>query len=104
MMVSVGRFSDNLCFDYYDMQWNKTSLLLGGPNSDINHLCPLCFEEMKKLCRKLSKDIPHVRCDFYIVNNRPLFGELTFFDGSGLMKFLDHTWNYKLGAMLELPL
>lgn len=103
MMVSVGRFSDNLCFDYYDMKWNKTSLLLGGPNSDINHPCPPCFEEMKSLCRKLSKGIPHVRCDFYIINNRPLFGELTFFDGSGLMKFLDHTWNYKLGAMIKLP-
>jgi hypothetical protein len=103
MMVSVGRFSDNLCFDYYDMKWNKTSLLLGGPNSDINHKCPSCFEEMKNLCKKLSKDIPHVRCDFYIINNKPLFGELTFFDGSGLMKFLDHTWNYKLGAMIKLP-
>lgn len=103
MMVSVGRFSDNLCFDYYDMEWNKTSLLLGGPNSDINHKCPSCFEEMKNLCKKLSKDIPHVRCDFYIINNKPLFGELTFFDGSGLMKFLDHTWNYKLGAMIKLP-
>lgn len=103
MMVSVGRHSDKLCFDYYDMQWNKLPLVWDRPNSDINHTYPLCFEEMKNLCKKLSKDIPHIRCDFYIIDNKPLFGELTFFDSSGFSKFQDSSWNERLGSLLKLP-
>ena len=103
MMLSVGRYSDNLCFDYYDMQWNKLPLVWDRPNSNINHLCPPCFEEMKNLCKKLSNAIPHVRCDFYIIDNVPLFGELTFFDSSGFSKFQDSSWNERLGSMLKLP-
>ena len=103
MMISVGRHSDNLCFDYYDMQWNKLPLVWDRPNSDIKHSCPSCFNEIKTLCRKLSKDIPHVRCDFYITNDKPLFGELTFFDSSGFSKFQDKVWNEKLGNMIKLP-
>lgn len=103
ILVSVGRFSGNLCFDYYDMQWNKLPFQQGGPNSDINHLRPQCLEEMINICKKLSKDIPHVRCDFYIIDNKPIFGELTFYDSSGMEKFSDSTWNYKFGEMIKLP-
>ena len=106
ILVAEGRYSGNLCFDYYDMQWNKIPLVWGAPNSDINHKCPRCFEEMKNLCMKLSKDISHVSCDFYIINNKPLFGELTFYDASGYVNssYSDNSWDYKLGAILELPL
>lgn len=104
MMVSIGRHSNNLCFDYYDMKWNKLPLVWDNPNSDINHSCPVCLEEIKSLCEKLSKNIPHVRCDFYIIDDKPLFGELTFFDSSGFSKFQDKVWNEKLGSMITLPI
>lgn len=102
MMISKGRFSDSLCFDYYDMEWNKLPLVWDKPNSEVNHPCPVCFKEMQYLCKKLTKGIPHVRCDFYIINNKPLFGELTFFDSSGFSYFEDEKWNYKLGNMIFL--
>lgn len=68
VLVSTGRHSDNLCFDYYDMQWHKLPLVWDRPNSNIDHQCAPCFEEIKALCKKISKDIPHVRCDFYIID------------------------------------
>lgn len=102
VMMSVGRFSDKLCFDYYDMDWNKLPLVWDRPNSDLIQPCPLCLEEIKNLCRKLSKDIPHIRCDFYIINNKPFFGELTFFDSSGFSHFEDKKWDYKLGSMIHI--
>ncbi|MBE6280824.1 MAG: glycosyl transferase [Bacteroides sp.] len=103
MMISTGRSTGNLCFDYYDMDWNKVPLVWDKPNSNITHFCPSCFDEMKNLCRILSKDIPHVRCDFYVVNNKPLFGELTFFDSSGFSKFEDEKWNFKIGEWIDIP-
>lgn len=103
VMVSVGRYSGSLCFDYYNMQWEKLPIVWDKPNSNINHPCPSCFEEILCLCRKLAKDIPHVRCDFYIIDNKPLFGELTFYDGSGYARSVDPIFNENLGAMLKLP-
>ena len=103
VMISVGRHSDNLCFDYFDMQWHKLPLVWDKPNSNVAHPCPPCFEEIQTLCEKISKDIPHVRCDFYIIDDKPLFGELTFFDSSGFSKFQDKGWDEKLGTMIKLP-
>ena len=42
---------------------------------------------MKELATILSEDIPELRVDFYEVNNKIYFGELTFFDGSGFERF-----------------
>ena len=53
--------------------------------------------------KKLSAGIPHVRVDFYDINGRMFFGELTFFDSSGFGPFEPEEWDEKLGAMLKLP-
>jgi len=39
---------------------------------------PKCYKEMLEYARKLSKDFPFVRVDFYVYNDKPIFGELTF--------------------------
>lgn len=39
---------------------------------------PVCMDEMIEYAKKLSEDFPFVRVDFYIVDNHPVFGELTF--------------------------
>ena len=64
---------------------------------------PKTFEKMKKLAQILSKDIPHVRVDFYDVNNHIYFGELTFYTCSGLVPFEDEKWNKKMGDWISLP-
>lgn len=55
------------------------------------------------LATTLSTGIPHVRVDFYDVNGKIYFGELTFYHLSGLEKFEPDEWDYKLGSWLELP-
>ena len=60
------------------------------------------FEEMKKLASILSKDIPHVRVDFYEIDNSVYFGELTFYTGSGFIPFDDEKWNTFLGNMIQI--
>ena len=58
---------------------------------------------MLALAAKLSFGIPHVRVDFYNINGKIYFGELTFFHWSGLVPFEPEEWDYKLGSWLELP-
>ena len=45
---------------------------------------PECFVKMMEASRRISKPFPFVRCDFYIVNNRLYFGEMTFTPAGGL--------------------
>lgn len=45
---------------------------------------PRCLEQMLEAAKILSNPFPFVRCDFYIVNNKLYFGELTFTPAGGL--------------------
>lgn len=90
-------------FDFFDMEFNHLPFRNGHPNADVPPAKPQNFELMKELASKLSKGIPHVRVDFYEVNGKVYFGELTFCHWSGLMPFEPHEWDEKLGSWLELP-
>ena len=57
---------------------------------------------MIRLAGLLSKDIPHVRVDFYDVNGKVYFGELTFFHFGGIVPFEPEEWDYKIGEWLDL--
>lgn len=54
------------------------------------------------LAENLAQRTTEVRVIFYEVQGRGFFGELTFFDGSGLMPILPIEWDRKLGSWLEL--
>lgn len=99
-----GRFSGDHRQDWYDAEWNKTSITQSEmPCSDFVIDKPACFDEMMELSRVLSREIPHVRVDWYYVNNQLFFGELTFFDGSGYCPFDDFNIDIMLGELITLP-
>ena len=58
---------------------------------------------MIELSRKLSQNIPHLRVDWYEVNGKLYFGELTFSTCGGFIPFKDDKWDIELGKLLELP-
>lgn len=66
----------------YDMDWNMHQEFLGklavaGP--EIKK--PECFQLMKEMAAALSKPFKFVRVDFYEINGKPVFGEMTFTPG-----------------------
>ena len=61
------------------------------------------FELMKKLAAKLAANMPHVRVDFYEINGKVYFGEMTFFHHCGFVPFRPEIWDKKFGSWLELP-
>jgi len=95
--------ANKVCFDYYDMNLNHLDLKQGSDNFKGEVKLPKHFEEMKKLAEELSVGIPQVRADFYEIDNKVFFGELTFFDSSGLAKFSPESWDEKLGKLIVLP-
>ena len=64
---------------------------------------PENFGAMKVLAAQLSKDVPYLRVDFYEIDHRVFFGELTFSPCSGLMPFKPEEWDKKLGSLIKLP-
>ena len=61
------------------------------------------FEEMLDAARRLSEPFPHVRVDLYNPNGKLLFGELTFFSGTGYTTFTPDEFDYILGEEFHLP-
>ena len=101
--VHKGRFYGNHTADNYDEFWNKTDIeQYDLPKSDEILPKPKFLEEMLHLSRLLSKDLIHVRVDWYFTNNRLYFGELTFFDGSGYNLFCGDA-DGLLGSWIKLP-
>ena len=102
MLVSNNRFHGETEFDYFDMNFTHLPFTQGGRNSNKTIIKPTHFNEMKEIAEKLAKGIPHIRVDLYEVNDKILFGELTFFDSSGLSKFKPAIWDYKIGQLLDI--
>lgn len=60
-------------------------------------------KQMIDIARDLAKPFPNVRVDFYEYEGRIIFGELTFFDGSGFYSFDPDEWDYIWGKAINLP-
>lgn len=89
-------------FDFFDMDFKHLPFTNGHPNSKKEIKCPQSFESMKELAKKLAQGIPCVRVDFYEINGKIYFGELTFFHCNGMIPFEPEEWDYKLGEWINL--
>ena len=89
-------------FDFYDDKFNHLDLVNSHPNSSKENKKPKQFDEMISLANKLSKGYPHIRVDFYEVNGKIYFGELTFYHMSGFQPFYPEKWDYIFGEWLKL--
>lgn len=103
LKVDFGRFKEHHA-NYYDTDMN---LLPFGevkypPNYNHTIIKPKNFKKMIELAEKLSKYIPFLRVDFYNINGKIYFGELTFFPASGMGKIQPMEWDSKLGSWIEL--
>ena len=64
--------------------WNKLDFTYVCEKNDIIDIKPEKYEEMITLAEKLSSQFPFVRVDFYYINNKIYFGELTFTPNNGM--------------------
>lgn len=90
-------------FDFFDSDFNHLPFTNGHPNATREIKKPVGFEKMKELAALLSKGQPHLRVDFYDINGKIFFGELTFYHWSGMMPFDPEEWDYKYGEYIRLP-
>ena len=90
-------------FDFFDADGQHLPFTNGHPNADVMPQKPERFELMKTVASKLSVGIPQLRVDFYEVNGKVYFGELTFSHWGGMMPFDPPEWDEILGSWITLP-
>lgn len=105
ILVCSNRYGNSAMIDdFYTPEWDLLDLKRPShPNSATPAKAPSKLKEMLELSEILSKDIPFFRTDFYIINNKVYFGELTFFPASGMSKFEPEEWDNILGTWIQLP-
>lgn len=103
MFVASDRASDNVKFDYFDLNFNHLDIKQKYPHAEQPLRKPVTFEKMIELSKVLSKGFTHVRVDFYEVDGQLYFGELTFYHFSGFMPFEPNKWDKIFGDWIKLP-
>ena len=104
ILITFDRRKESLKLKLYSTEWEDIShhIVYGGHYPAIGNMQipkPACLESMLAYAKKLSQGFPEVRVDFYIVDNTPKFGELTFSTGFGY--FTAEFYKY-LGSKIDL--
>lgn len=101
--IAFNRTRESYEFSAYDLDWNNISDKVLDKNaahySGKSFPKPKSFDRMLECARILSKDFKEVRVDFYEVEGRTVFGELTFTAGN--VYFTEDYYKY-LGSKVHL--
>lgn len=79
----------------FDLNWRRVSPAVYG----VDPVRPRSLPQMIAAAEELGRDFDFVRADFYEIGGRPLFGELTFYPGSGREPLEPPSLNRAMGAL-----
>lgn len=103
IQVDYGRFSNHRR-NIYSTEWEYIDAEIKYP-TDKNHIIekPKELPQILEMARLLSPGFPHVRIDMYLANGTVLFGEYTFYHGSGFEAFRPEELGRAVGDWIQLP-
>lgn len=88
--------------DIFNTKWEKMPFKRKNHNSSNSVNQPKNYNLMIQLAEKLAEGISFLRVDFYEINNKVYFGEMTFYPGGGLEQFEPEEFDKILGDCLDL--
>ena len=98
--VDIKRNGNNT-YNLYTLDWKRSDIKYGDCFAkEIRR--PICLDEMLTLSAKLSAGIKHLRVDWYVVQGKLYFGELTFYNAGGFSYFSTYEDDLKCGKFLQL--
>lgn len=106
VLVCVGRENaGHPKFYFVDRDWNLARINRDSKNAPEGFTIPkpACMDELFGAAETLSKPFPFVRADFYIHEDRVIFGELTFTPAGGMDTARLPETDKFMGEMLKLP-
>ncbi len=104
IQVDYDRFTNHKR-QFYDTEWHLTDIAWHIPSDKSKVLPkPANIEKILEIAALLSREIPFLRVDFYVVGKKLYIGETTFFPGAGFGKWMPEGTDEKLGEWLTLDL
>lgn len=103
--VYFNRFKKSgLNINWYDLNWNFCNIrMVEPPDRSVRHKKPKCFKEMIELSENLAKNLTFARIDWYVINQKLYFGEITLYPDGGFGDFEPKEYEDILGNYIELP-
>ena len=85
ILYMTGRGSEHMQAAFFDLNWNMigTTGKRNYQSFEATPPAPASLNRMAEAARILSKDFKFVRVDFYDVDGKPFFGEMTFTPAGG---------------------
>jgi len=99
--VMLDRMNNTL-ISFFDEKWNYLNLRNPDRPQGPKIKKPKNYEIMLGIAEKLSKPFDHVRVDFYSLNDKIYFGELTHYTASGIIKFEPQSYDFELGKYWKI--
>lgn len=104
IFTCTGRRSEEgLKVTFFDLDWNKLPFTRNHPAEKGPVPKPKSLNKMVEAAEVLAHDLTFARIDFYEIDEKPLFGEVTLYPGSGLEPFQPKEWDKVLGDWIKLP-
>lgn len=102
IQVDYGRFTEHKR-NLYDTEWTFVDAQIQY-QKDANHIIDKTkvLKQMLECSKFLAQGIPYVRTDFYCIDDKLLFGEMTFYHGSGFEKIVPEEFEKILGNWIDL--
>lgn len=86
----------------YDAKFNKLDVIREGDDTLVDVKLPDNFSDLCRVVEILAENFLHVRVDLYDNENTINFGELTFYNASGYMKYQPDEFDYIIGEKFKL--
>ena len=92
--------------NFYNLEWEYVPFTTRYP-TDSKHIIkkPECLREMIEAAEKIADYLNNpkfLRVDFYVIDDKLLFGETTFYHGGGMEVFMPAEYDIKLGELIKL--
>lgn len=87
----------------YTIDWKRVYMRKGEEKFDFELPKPTNYDKMIEYARRLSADFPQVRVDYYEIDDKLIFGELTFSSNGGVQSNYKDEYVKSLGKELKLP-
>ena len=87
---------------FYDTEWEYHDVKNCNHESLKNVEKPISLSQMIECAENLSYGIPFVRIDFYEINGKPIFGEMTFSPAAGFYVYDVDIDGHSMGDYIDL--
>lgn len=87
----------------YTIDWKRVYMRKNEEQYDFELPKPVNYQKMIEYATRFAQDFPHLRVDYYEIDDKLVFGELTFSSHGGVLSNYKDEYIVSLGEAFKLP-